>query len=104
MKNAEAVLSVKFNSSLDPEKLMNVCQDDLEAFRNVPGLLQKYYLAEEVTGAISGIYIFETKNARETFWDSELAKQIPARYGVIPETLRVEQYDMAIVLNDVLVA
>jgi hypothetical protein len=104
MKNAEAVLAVKFNSNLHPEKLMNVCQDDLEAFRNVPGLLQKYYLAEELTGAISGIYIFESKNARETFWTSELAKQIPARYGVILDTLRVEQYDMAIVLNDVLVA
>jgi hypothetical protein len=104
MKNAEAVLSVKFKSTHSPEKLMTVCQEDLEIFRNVPGLLQKYYIAEELTGALSGIYIFETKNARTAFWTSELAKNIPTRYGVIPDTLRVEQYDMAIVLNDVLVA
>ena len=104
MKNAEAVLSVKFNSTLSPEELMNVCENDLEVFRNVPGLLQKYYIAEEFTGAISGIYIFENKNARTSFWASELAKNIPGRYGVIPETLRVEQYDMAIVLNDALLA
>jgi len=104
MKNAEAVLSVKFNSTLSPEELMNVCQNDLEVFRNVPGLLQKYYISEEFTGAISGVYIFDTKSARESFWTSELAKNIPARYGVIPDTLRVEQYDMAIVLNDVLLA
>lgn len=102
MKNAEAVLSVKFNSTLSTKELLHVCEEDLEAFRNVPGLLQKYYSAEETTGAISGFYIFETKGAREVFWTSALAKSIPARYGVIPETLRVEQYDMVIVLNDVL--
>ena len=104
MKNAEAVLSVKFNSTHSPEELINVCQEDLEIFRNVPGLLQKYYIAEESTGALSGIYIFETKTDRAAFWASELAKNIPARYGVIPETLRVEQYEMAIVLNDVVLA
>jgi hypothetical protein len=100
MKNAEAILSVKFLSNLSPENLMEACQEELEAFRNVPGLLQKYYLSEETTGAISGFYIFENKNARTSFWKSELAKNIPAKYGVIPETLRVEQYEMAIVLND----
>ena len=104
MKNAEAVLLVKFKSTFNAEKLSNVCQQDLETFRNVPGLIQKYYIAEEGTGALSGFYIFETKSAREAFWTSDLAKTIPARYGVIPETLRVEQYDMAIVLNDVVLA
>ena len=100
MKNVEAVLSVKFKSGYDPEELIKICQEDLEIFRNVPGLVEKYYIAEEFTGAISGIYLFETKSAREAFWTSELAMNIPARYSVIPETLRVEQYDMMIVLND----
>lgn len=104
MKNEEAVLSVKFNSKLSPDELINVCVEDLEDFRNVPGLIQKYYITEELTGAISGIYIFENKSARAAFWSSELAKKIPERYFVIPETLRVEQYEMAIVLNDVLLA
>lgn len=104
MKNAEAVLSVKFNSNLDPEKLVKICQEDLEMFRNVPGLIQKYYVVEETTGAISGFYIFEDASARASFWKSELAESIPARYGVIPNTLRVEQYEMVIVLNDLFVA
>ena len=104
MKNAEAVLLVKFKSTFDAEKLLNVCEQNLEDFRNVPGLIQKYYIAEEGTGALSGFYIFETKSARAAFWTSDLAKTIPVRYGVIPESLRVEQYDMAIVLNDVVLA
>ena len=100
MKNANAVLLVKFNSTFNAEKLSNVCQQDLEVFRNVPGLIQKYYISEEGTGALSGFYLFETKGARAAFWTSELAKSIPFRYGVIASTLRVEQYDVAIVLND----
>lgn len=104
MKNAEAVLSVKFKSKLSPEKLIRACNEDLKTFRNVPGLLQKYYVAEETTGAISGFYIFENRDARTSFWSSELAKNIATRYGVIPESLRVEEYEMVIVLNDVVLA
>jgi Putative mono-oxygenase ydhR len=104
MKNAEVVLSVKFNSTHSYEKLMNTCREDLEIFRSVPGLIQKYYVIEETTGAISGIYLFKSKDARETFWNSDLAKRIPGRYGVIPATLRVENFNMAIVMNDVVTA
>ncbi|MEP7372725.1 MAG: hypothetical protein ABI675_05000 [Chitinophagaceae bacterium] len=104
MKNAEAILSVKFNSMLSADELMNAYQEDLETFKNLPGLLQKYYMTEECTGAILGIYIFETKPDREAFRASELAKKIPLRYGMIPGTLRIELYDMASVLNDVLLA
>jgi hypothetical protein len=99
MKNAEAVLVVKFNSSHSPSQLSDICVDDLETFRDIPGLLQKYYVTEELGSAISGIYIFENRSARAAFWTSELARQIPARYGVIPETLRVEIYEMTIVFS-----
>jgi len=79
---------------------MNTCTEDLGKFRAVPGLLQKYYLKEISTGSISGFYVFDSVAARTSFWNSELAKLIPSRYGVIPGTLRVEEYEMDIVLND----
>ena len=104
MKNAEAVLSVKFKSTLDAKELMKVCNENLQDFRDVPGLIEKYYLVEELSGAISGVYLFTTKSAREAFWTSELAKDIVPRYGVIVDTLRVERYDIAIVLNGAVLA
>ncbi len=100
MKNATAVLSVKFKSSHSEEKLMQLCTEGLDVFRNVPGLIEKYYIVEETSGAISGFYLFETKSARAAFWTSELAARIPERYGVIEESLRVEEYELAIVLNE----
>ena len=104
MKNVKAVLAVKFNSSYSSTELINLFTMDLEAFRNVPGLVYKYYIAEETTGAKGGIYIFDTKASREAFWTSPLAQEIPALYGVKLETLRVEQYDIDIDLNDKLAA
>lgn len=104
MKSAEAILSVKFNSTLSQEKLIAILQEDLDTFRSLPGLLQKYYIAEESTGALCGFYIFETREARASFSNSGLAKKIPARYGVLANTLRVEEYEMVTVLNDVLLA
>jgi hypothetical protein len=104
MKNAKAVLLVKFSSTLSPEDLQKTCLEDLEDFRNVPGLLQKYYLGEENTGAISGFYIFESENARSAFWNSKLAKSIPARYGGIVDSFRVEQYELLIELNELQLA
>lgn len=99
MKNSKSVLSVKFSSTHSASELMSVCESDLEQFKNVPGLIQKYYIVEESTGALSGLYMFEDRNDRIAFLESELAKSIPARYGVIAETLRIEQYDTAITLN-----
>ena len=87
MKHADAVLTVKFSSTFSARKLLSVCRENLETFRSVPGLVQRYYLAEESTGAISGIYLFETKSARTAFWTSKVENDIFSRYGVIPETL-----------------
>lgn len=99
MKKAEAVLAVKFNSSLSAEALINVCNSDLGTFKNVSGLVQKYYIIEESSGALSGIYLFESANDRGAFLSSDVAKGIPATYGVIPETLRIEEYSMALAMN-----
>ncbi|MBI1341921.1 MAG: hypothetical protein GC171_03195 [Terrimonas sp.] len=100
MKNAEAILLVKFNSSLSPGALITACREQLDDFRNVPGLIQKYYITEEDSGVVSGFYIFENKTARANFWASELAKNIPALYSIKAYTLRVEQYKKPIALND----
>ena len=74
MKNVQSVLSVKFNSSHSTEKLIAICHEDLEAFRNVPGLVDKYYITEERTGAISGFYLFTTKSARAFILDFKISR------------------------------
>jgi hypothetical protein len=100
MKTAEALLSVKFNTSLKLEELNELCQADLDYFKSVRGLIQKYYIVDPSTKTVNGIYLFETKTSRAAYWVSKLARSMPRRYGLIPGTLRVEQYDVMIVLNE----
>lgn len=100
MNNAKAVLVVKFKSEHSPEKLMEAINNYLETFRNVPGLIQKYYLAEEETHLASGFYIFDSRESRDAYWNSDLAKKVPSIFGVVIETIRVEKYDIPMILND----
>jgi hypothetical protein len=104
MKNEKAVLSVKFKSTYDAKELTGLFHKHLQLFKNVPGLIEKYYLSEDNTGAISGIYIFESKTARDAFWNSELAKDIPGTYGVILDTIRVENFEVTIDMNEPVLA
>lgn len=100
MKTAEALLCIRFTSNYSLEELNEICLADLENFRSVPGLVQKYYITEEYSEFISNIYMFESKSTRAAFSASDFAKEIPSRYSMIPDTIRVEYYDMLIVLNE----
>jgi hypothetical protein len=98
MNNSQALLSVKFISIHTSIELIQLFKQDIDLFKAVPGLVQKYYIAEEGTRAHGGIYVFENKAARNAFLDSDLASKIPSRYGVQPDTLRIEQFAVSIEL------
>ena len=100
MRTAEALLCVRFNSTYSLEELNEICLASLENFRSIPGLVQKYYVIEEFAGSFSSIYMFESKSFRAAFSASDFAKGIPTRYRMIPDTIRVEYYDILIVLNE----
>ena len=104
MKNAKAVLSVRFKSTFGAEQLVQLFEKDLELFHNVPGLVEKYYIAEEGTDVNGGIYVFNNSATKAAFLNSELAKSIPDRYGVITGTLRVEQLEVTIDLKEAVAA
>jgi hypothetical protein len=104
MKTAEALLSVKFTTSLRLDELNELCQADLDYFRSVRGLIQKYYIVDAQTRTVNCIYLFDTKTARASYWASKLARSMPRRYGLIPGTLRVEHFDVMIILNEAVVA
>jgi len=100
MRTAEALLCVRFDSTYSLEELNEICLSNLDNFRSVPGLVQKYYVTEEFSGSFSSIYMFESRSTRAAFSSSDLAKEISLRYRMIPDTIRVEYYDILIVLNE----
>lgn len=74
------ILFVKIKTDLDPEELERRLLERRPRFREVPGLVQKFYGRDESSGEACGIYFFENKEALAAFRDSELAKTIPDAY------------------------
>jgi hypothetical protein len=86
-----AVLFVRAKSGLDEKELERRLLERRPRFLEVPGLVQKIYGRDAVTGAVCGIYFFESQSALAAFRETELAKTIPTAYEVVE--FRPEVYD-----------
>ena len=74
------ILFVRVKSDLDPEELERRALERRLRFKEVPGLVQKFYGRDPSTGDWCGIYFFEDKKALASYRDSELARTIPVAY------------------------
>jgi hypothetical protein len=87
-----AVLFVRARSGLDPKELERRLLERRPRFLEVPGLLQKIYGQDPATGAVCGIYFFESQAALAAFRESELARSIPTAYETVE--FRPEVYEV----------
>jgi hypothetical protein len=87
-----AILFVRARSGLDAEELERRLLERKPRFLEVPGLLQKIYGRDPATGAVCGIYFFESQAALAAFRETELARTIPTAYEVVE--FRPEVYEL----------
>ena len=90
------VQTVKFESNLPEEEILRRADERADAYRAVPGLLQKYYVKYEQPAHYGGILIWESKQALAAFGATELAKTLPTTYGVegAPTVEVLETFDV----------
>ena len=67
-------------SNLPREEMERRYKERLPQFREVPGLIQKYYSYDEATSEWAGIYLWASEEALADFLASDLRKSIPAAY------------------------
>lgn len=82
MSNKEMIVYVKFSSELSFEEVMAVAYERIDRFRAIKGLKQKYYIKDPATGAVGGIYVWESADDLEEFNRSELRASIAEAYKV----------------------
>ena len=87
-----AVLFVRITSAVDADEFDRRLLERRPRFREVPGLVQKVYGRDPETGAVCGIYFFETEDALRAFRETELARTIPSAYEAVE--VRREVYDV----------
>lgn len=87
-----AILFVRAKSGLDAKELEQRLLKRRPRFLEVPGLLQKIYGCDTTTGAVCGIYFFDSQESLAAFRETELAKTIPSAYEVVE--FRPEVYEL----------
>ena len=94
MAQPALIMFVRFKSALPFAELMEIANERADAFRALPGLLQKYYVQDPASGEVGGVYVWDSKESMEKYRDSDLRASIGAAYQVegTPrvEVLRVE--------------
>ena len=86
------ILFVRVKSDLDPEELEKRLLERRPRFKEVPGLIQKFYGRDESTGDVCGIYFFKDQASLSAFRETELAKTIPTAYEA--KEIRREAYEV----------
>lgn len=89
----------KFKSTLSDEEADRVMRERAPLFREVAGLLQKYYLKDEKSGERGAVYIWKSEAAMLAFRQTELAHSLNEAYQLEGEK-RVEVFDLALTLRD----
>jgi heme-degrading monooxygenase HmoA len=95
---AGVLLIVKgIETDLSREEMQRRYEERMPSFREIPGLLQKFYAQEESAGW-AGIYVFESEESLQAFLHSDLRRSIAAAYEVKAPP-QIEKYIVADVLR-----
>jgi hypothetical protein len=78
-------------SKLSYDELERRYKERLPRFRDVPGLVQKYYSYDESKGEWAGIYLFDSEESLAAYLESDLRKTIAQAYE-LTEPPRIERF------------
>ena len=85
-------------SELPREELERRYKERLPQFRNVKGLIQKYYSYDESTGEWAGIYLWDSEESLAEYLESDLRKSIASAYE-LTRPPRLERFPIVDVLR-----
>lgn len=66
-------------------------------YRQLPGLVRKYYLYDGDAGIGGGVYLWESREAAERVYTAEWKQMLAQRYGAEPE---ITYFDTPVVVDN----
>lgn len=88
----EAVI-VTFRSSMAPEAVEAVLRDRAPQFRDLDGLVQKFYLFDEESDRTGAFYVFDSRASREEFLEGDVRGAIAEAYDTVGE-IEISTYEL----------
>jgi hypothetical protein len=69
-------VTFRLKEQQSPEEQKKLMAQLVQVYKNVPGLKQKYFLADPKTGEAGGMYAFESQQALDEYLKSDVYKQV----------------------------
>lgn len=69
-------VAFRLKEQQSPEEQKKLMAQLVDIYKNVPGLKQKYFLADLKTGEAGGFYAFESQEAIDEYLKSDVYKQV----------------------------
>lgn len=76
------IVFITYESELDADEIESLFRDRSEKYREMTGLLQKFYLHDEESGRVGGIYVFDSEESADGLFESDIHSSLREAYEV----------------------
>jgi Putative mono-oxygenase ydhR len=92
-----AIVHFKLPKPVSLEEAAAMFESTAPKYRNLPGLVRKYYLRSEDGGTAGGVYLWENKAAAEKVYNGEWRERVAKLYGNAPQ---VTYFDTPVIVDN----
>ena len=84
------VVFITYESDLSVEAIDELFRERAQRYREMDGLLQKFYLHDEESGRVGGIYLFDSPESRDALFEADVHASLRDAYAV--RDIEIETY------------
>ena len=92
-----AIVQIKLPEPMTREKAQAVFADTAPKYREVKGLIRKYYLLSEDGATAGGVYLWKSRQAAEQLYSDDWKAFIKQKYGTEPS---VTYFDSPVIVDN----
>jgi heme-degrading monooxygenase HmoA len=92
------IVFITFESGLGIDEVDDLFHERAGHYREMDGLLQKFYLHDEESGRVGGIYVFDSKASSDALFESDVNASLEAAYEA--RDVEVRRFDVMLPLYE----
>ncbi|MFB6188905.1 MAG: YdhR family protein [Halapricum sp.] len=92
------IVLITYESELDVDEIDALFRERSRKYREMDGLLQKFYLHDEESGRVGGIYVFDSEASRDKLFESDIHASLREAYKV--RDIEIETYHVTFPLYE----
>ena len=92
-----ALVQFKLPKPMMRDEAQQVFSTTAPRYRDLPGLIRKYYVLSEDGGTAGGVYLWQSRNGAEKVYDNDWKKFISDKYGSEP---RITYFETPIIVDN----